>query len=152
MNAPAQLFVNAHHLRLASRLVAAVGACAMLSGCIGDLSRQAQIDPSSPVAPDVAKLSRANTDYPAFNEIPAKPTDVRPPQMYGQDADAVLAARDQVVAATADNTWTLSNTEGFAASAQRAAGANIAPPSATETEAFANSLRQRATPPPPPKR
>lgn len=152
MNAPAHLFVNARRARLAARLLAAACACALLSGCIGNPLKESAVDPASPVAPDVARLAYSNPDYPSFNEIPRPPADLKPAKIYGQEAAETLAARDQLIAATADNTWTLSNTQAFAARAQAAAGPDIPPASAKDTEAFAQSLRQRATPPPPPKR
>ncbi|RAK61219.1 hypothetical protein DJ021_16115 [Phenylobacterium hankyongense] len=137
---------------MAARLLACVGAAAFTSGCIGNPLAEAKIDPASPVAGEVAKLAHSNSDYPSFSEIPAKPTDLRPARMYGQAARDVDQARVQIEQATAPGTWTLNNTETFAAAARAAAGPDVAPASAADTEAFANTLRKRATPPPPPNR
>jgi hypothetical protein len=152
MNAPVRLFMNARQSRMAARLLACVGAAALTSGCVGNPLADAKIDPASPIAGEVAKLAHSNSDYPSFSEIPAKPTDVRPARMYGQAARDVEQARAQIERATAPETWTLNNTETFAATARAAAGRDIAPAKAADTEVFADTLRKRATPPPPPNR
>ena len=124
------------------------GAAALLSGCVGDRIASVKVDPTSPVAPEVAKMARASTAYPSFSDIPPQPTDIRPPKVYGQRAKQLLAARDQLEAATAPNTWTLSNTQGFVSQTRSQAGPAYAPPANT-AEAFANTVRKRATQPPP---
>jgi hypothetical protein len=152
MNASVRLFVNAHRSPKAARLVACAGIAALLGGCVGNPFKDAKVDPSSPVAAEVAKLARANKDYPSFSEIPPKPTDVRPIRMFGQAAKDIELARARLERETAPETWTLSNTEAFAAGARTAAGPDLPAADPRDTEAFANDLRSRATPPPPPKR
>lgn len=152
MNAPAHLFVNARRARLAARLLIGAGACALLSACVGNPLKEGAIDPASPVAADVKRLAYSNPDYPSFNEIPVKPADLKPARIYGEEAAALVTQRDQVVAATAPSTWTLSDTQAFADRATAVAGHEAAPTGSAETEAFAADLRKRATPPPPPKR
>ena len=126
---------------------------AILSGCAVNPFTDAKVDPASPVAGEVAKMAKTGGhDYPSFNEIPAVPNDVRPIRQYGVQAAKMEQARDDLVRATAPGTWTLQNTEAFASTARKAAGPEIAPAERTDTEAFANELRQRATPPPPPVR
>ncbi|WP_374470459.1 hypothetical protein [Phenylobacterium sp.] len=131
--------------------MACAGAGALLSGCVGDVFSDAKVDPASPVAGEVAKLTRADGDYPSFREIPAPPKDVRPKRLYGQAADEIEQSRAALERDTAPSSWTLQNTDTFAAGARRAAGPDDAPAPARGTEAFAEELRQRATPPPPPK-
>ena len=131
-------------------VVGAAAAAALLAGCANPIA-SVKVDPNSPIAPEVAKLASSDHDYPSFNEIPPKPTDLLPPKIYGERARAVVAARDRLVAATAPNTWTLNSTAAFQAGAQAAAGPNYTPAPA-DTEAFANSVRKRATPPPPANR
>jgi hypothetical protein len=152
MNASVRLFVNAHRSPTAARLVACAGLAALLGGCVGNPFKEAKVDPASPVAAEVAKVARANRDYPTFSEIPPKPTDVRPVRMFGQAAKDIEVAGAKLERETAPETWTLSNTEGFAAGARTAAGPELPPAEQRDTEAFANELRARATPPPPPKR
>jgi len=152
MNALDRKFMNAGKSMIAARFLGVAAATALLSGCVGSPIASAKVDPNSPIAAEVAKVSRQNRDYPSFNEIPPKPTDLLPLHVYGERANKVLAARDRLQAATAENTWTLGNTTAFAARARRDAGPNIGAPTAAETEAFANSVRKRATPPPPANR
>jgi hypothetical protein len=152
MNASVRLFVNVRAARLAPRLVACAGFAALLSGCIGNPLKEAKVDPASPVAAEVARVATLNKDYPSFREVPPKPKDVRPVRMFGQAARDVQAAGAKLDKQTGPETWTLDATEAFAARARAAAGPDIAPADPRDTEAFANELRQRATPPPPPKR
>lgn len=121
---------------------------ALLSGCATPVA-SVKVDPNSPIAPEVAKLARADKDYPSFNEIPAKPTDLPPPRIYGDRARELVVARDKLDVATASNTWTLGNTGSFQARAQAAAGPALGPSTNADTEAFAKAVRKRATPPPP---
>lgn len=145
MKAPVRLFA----------MVSGCGLAAALSGCVsGNPFAEAAVDPRSPVAADVARMANANQDFPAFSEIPAMPIDVRPPRAFGVAALEAEAARDRLERETAPGTWSLTGTETFASRAQIDAGPD-APPDGQDrraTEAFANELRKRATPPPPPKR
>ncbi|HVI32925.1 hypothetical protein [Phenylobacterium sp.] len=144
--------MNARQGSTAARLLAAAGASALLAGCASNPFDAAKVDPTSPVAGEVSRLVRANRDYPTFAEIPKKPTDVRPLRLFGQAADEVAAAGAALEQATAPSTWTLSNTDSFAARARSDAGPDAGPADPRSTEAFADDLRRRATPPPPPKR
>ncbi|THD80917.1 MAG: hypothetical protein E7812_05750 [Phenylobacterium sp.] len=130
--------------------MAGVGGCALVSACVGNPFRDAQIDPSSPVAAEVARIVPANTTYPTFAGIPAMPKDVRPVKQYGRDAAAVEKTRAQLERQTAPETWSLSDTEAFAAKARAEAGDEPAPTASGDTADFANTQRKRATPPPPP--
>jgi len=126
-------------------------AAALLAGCANPIA-SVKVDPSSPIAPEVAKLASADKDYPRFSEIPAKPTDLQPPRIYGDRARELVAARDRLEVATAPNTWTLNATTNFQARAQADAGPAYTAPAGSDTEAFANAVRKRATPPPPANR
>jgi hypothetical protein len=134
---------------LAARTAALAGVCLAVAGCTGVPFTDAKIDPASPVAADVAKMTRQPGKFPTFASIPPKPKDLRPVAQYGRDAQAVLAAGEALVAATAPSTWTLGDTEAFAEKARRDAGPQIEPPKPGDAEAFAKALRERATPPPP---
>jgi hypothetical protein len=125
------------------------GACLIVAGCAGVPFTDAKIDPASPVAADVAKMTRQDAKFPTFAGIPGKPKDVRPVAQYGQDARSVLAQGDALIAATQPSTWTLQGTEAFAERGRAAAGPQIEPPKPGDAEAFARELRERATPPPP---
>lgn len=129
--------------------VLAAGASVLLSGCIGNPFVDAKIDPSSPIAADVARMTRQDARFPTFAGIPKPPTDLRPAAQYGRNAQGVLAAGEQLVAATEPSTWTLQGTDAFAERARSDAGPQIDPPRPEDAEAFARELRERATPPPP---
>jgi len=144
MNASRPLFPAA--VRTAQWL-AAVSGCALLAGCIGNPLADAKIDPASPVAADVARMTRQGTDYPSFSEIPAAPKDIRPLALYGRQANDIKRAGDQLIAETAPHTWTLQGTEAFAEEARRRTP-DLPPPNPEDAEAFARELRERATPPP----
>jgi hypothetical protein len=129
--------------------LAILAGSALLAGCIGNPFKDAKVDPASPVAADVTRLTRQAGDFPTFASIPAAPKPDRPVAQYGRDAGSVIASGDALVAATEPGTWTLKNTEGFAETARRQAGPQIEPPKPGDAEAFAKALRERATPPPP---
>ncbi len=150
MNAPHRLFVIT---RPAARLAGALAGLGLV-GCASNPLATAPLDPNSPVAGQVAALAHQNGPYPTFAAMPQMPTDQRPVKAWGRSAEQIAAAGRALERETADSTWTLTGTESFAASARRMAGpAPTGPESTTAaTEAYANELRKRATPPPPPTR
>lgn len=130
--------------------VAGVGiGCALLAGCIGNPFKDAKVDPASPVAADVTRMTRQEGKYPTFADIPAAPKDIRPARQYRESAEQVLAEGEALKAATAPDTWTLEGTEAFAEAARKDAAPPPPVSAAGQTEAFAREQRQRATPPPP---
>lgn len=152
MKPPARLFVNAVRSLADARALAILAAGAAVSGCVGNPFQDAQVDPGSPIAAEVERVARANTDFPSFSEIPRVPDDVRPLRMFGESAREVELAGLKLERETGPETWTLQNTEGFASRARQDAGPELAPADPRDTEAFVNEQRRRATPPPPPKR
>jgi hypothetical protein len=143
MKARAGLFVTAARPGVAL----AVACAAIAGGCAGNPFDSAKIDPTSPVAGEVSRLARANSDFPSFSEIPPVPADVRPVRLYGRAAQKAREARTELEQSTAPSSWTLQSTEAFASGARSAAGAEPAPVTSGATEAFAEDLRRRATPP-----
>ena len=131
------------------KAVALISGCMLLGACVGNPFKDAAIDPASPVAADVARLSRGNATFPAFADIPKAPKDVRPLANYGRDAQSILNAGAALERDTAPDTWTLTGTDAFVEKAMRDAGPQIEPPKPGDAEAFARELRERATPPPP---
>jgi hypothetical protein len=150
MNALDRNFMNAAKITVVARLLGVASMAALVCGCASPVA-SAKVDPSSPIAAEVAKLATADRDYPKFSEIPAKPNDLRPARIYGERAQAVEAAGAKLDAATAPGSWTLDATSSFAARARADAGPELAAPVNDDTEAFASSVRKRATPPPPAK-
>lgn len=155
MNAPHRHFVTRFDRDKVFRLGAAVCVAALLSGCASPSPfATASVDPNSPIAAEVAAKAKANADYPSFSEIPAMPKDVRPPAAWGVAAREVAAAGEALERETAPNTWTLNaaDTERFAARARQDAGPESdARSTSAASEAFAREIRERATPPPPPR-
>ena len=146
MNASRPLFPIV--ARTAAGLIVAAGGLA-LNGCVGNPFGDNKVDLASPVAADVAKLSRQNGNLPTFASVPNPPKDLRPAPQYGRDARAAAAAAADLIAATEPGTWTLKDTEAFAATARKNAGPALEPANPADAEAFARELRERATPPPP---
>ena len=126
-----------------------VSGCLLLVSCVGNPFKDAAVDPASPVAADVARLTRGDAAFPGFEGIPKTPKDVRPLANYGRDAQAMLRAGAALERDTAPETWTLKGTDAFVEKAMRDAGPQIEPPKPGDAEAFARELRERATPPPP---
>jgi hypothetical protein len=151
MNAPRRNFMSLEAGARTARLVGGVAAASLLSACVGHIA-STRVDPHSPIAPVAAKLARADKDYPRFSEIPPAPKDVLPVRIFGQRASALETARNQLDTATAPNTWTLNNSETFAAKARREAGPDFSRRTPADTESFARDARRRATPPPPARR
>jgi hypothetical protein len=136
-------------LRRAGVLAAGLGGCALLGGCLGDPFKEAKVDPQSPVAADVVRVTSAKASFPRFRDIPAPSKDNRPIALYGQSAHQLEVAAAQVVQATEPNTWTLQNSEAFAEEARKNVGPELPPVSPSATDEDLKRLRERATPPPP---
>ena len=139
-------FPNA--VRSGATLIALSGGV-LLAGCVGNPFGAHPVDPASPVAAEVAQLSRKGGKFPTFASIPNPPTDVRPAPQFGRAAASVTSAGEALIAATEPSTWTLQGTDQFAEKARRDAGPTLEPAKPAEAEAFARELRERATPPPP---
>lgn len=113
------------------------------------------IDQKSPAAAAVADILNAPGDYPTFAGIPEVPTDLRPASDYKAEVEGQRQTAEALAAAVAPETWTLSETDAFAAQAMADAkvGTVTAPTDAemAESEAYARALRAKASPPPRPK-
>jgi hypothetical protein len=152
MHIRSSLFVNVPRGHSAAKLLAVAAACGLTSACVGNPFKDARVDPRSPIAAEVATNVRPNAAYPTFRSIPPIPKDVRPHRQYGVQAGQTEKQAADLKAATADNTWTLNNSETFAAQARADAGPELPPGQTADTEAFAKGQKARATPPPPPPR
>jgi len=132
------------------------GLAAGLTACASSISpfKPPPADPSSPVAAAANAAAKDSRDAvaPRFIDIPAIPTDVRTPVQFKKAVGAEKIAADKLKRDTAPGTWTLSDTEAYAAKARKI---GKAPPSdiptdadRAATEAFAKAARERATAPP----
>lgn len=150
MNAPHRLFVIALPSGGLVGTLAALG----LAGCASNPLATAPVNPASPVAAEVARIGQNPGQFPTFQQIPAFPKDQRPLAAWAPAAAKIERIGLDVERQTADNTWTLTATDAYAAKALRQL--DSAPAAADSTtavsEAYAKAQRKRATPPPPPKR
>lgn len=136
----------------AARLAAAAGAFALLGACASvNPFASAPIDPASAVAGDVARIGEVRRPFPKFSDVPSMPSDVRPLAQWGQAAEELRQAGARLEAETAPETWSLEASEAFSSRAAAVLDANGQGTGLTGTEAFAQRLRERATPPPPPR-
>lgn len=96
--------------------------------------------------------SGAQAGYPTFAAIPQAPNDVRPARAWRDNIAGVQAAGARLAAETAPSTFSLTGTEDFAETTRRRLDAGGPAPDAAASQAaadaFARSIRQRATPPP----
>jgi hypothetical protein len=141
------------------RLALLAGAATVLTACAGitvaEPGSAAQVDPGSPAAAAVAKGAAESGPWPTFAGIPQVPGDIRSSASWreaiaDQEAEGLYTARN-----AAPETWSLTATEAFEANARQEANPlGLHAPTAAEmaeSEAFARSLRKRATPPPSPR-
>ena len=145
--------------RTASRMALIAGAGLLLCACaslptVDETFAAPPIDQKSPAAAAVADVLNAPGDYPTFAGIPEVPTDLKTPEQYKADVTGQQQTAEALIAATAPSTWTLSETDAFAAQAMTEAkvGTVNAPTDAevASSEAYARALRAKASPPPRP--
>ena len=110
------------------------------------------MDPQSPVYQDVMAATQHPGPYPQFAEIPKIPTDVRPVSAWFASVAEVEHDKSSLNTAVAALPPVPADTESFAANAlseAKAPAADAPPPDAADqSQAYAQSLRQRAIPPP----
>jgi hypothetical protein len=131
---------------------AGVSLFGVLSGCVTAPFHDAKVDPRSPIAAEVAKTVNPDAPYPTFATFPAKPKDLRPARQYGRAAAAVESEAAKIIKATSEESWTLTDAEGFAAQARAEAGPAAPAAIPGDAEAFAKQQKARANPPSPVKR
>jgi hypothetical protein len=138
----------------------AAGAGLLLCACaslptVDETLATPPIDQKSPAAAAVADILGAPGDYPTFASIPEVPTDLKTAEEYKADVAGQQQTAEALVAATAPSTWTLSETDAFAAQAMAEAKVDtVTAPTDAEvasSEAYARALRAKASPPPRPK-
>ncbi len=146
--------------RLVSRMALVAGAGWLLCACAGlptvdEKLAVPPIDQKSPAAAAVADILGAPGEYPTFAGIPETPTDLKTADQYKADVIGQEETAAALAAAVAPSTWTLSETDAFAAQAMADAkvGTVSAPTDAemASSEAYARALRAKASPPPRPK-
>jgi hypothetical protein len=149
MNARAPQISGEQARRLFSRLSACAALGALLTGCVGDPVRSAKIEATSPIGADATRIVQANPTWPRFRDIPPAPKDVRPAQSYGAAASEIVDAGNKLEQATAPGTWSLTPSLVADSGANRLSQEEEI--EGRDSDAFARSARERATPPPPPR-
>jgi hypothetical protein len=149
MNAREPHFSGDEARRLFGRLSVCAAMGALLAGCVGDPVGSAKIDAKSPIAADATRIVQTNQKWPRFRDIPPAPKDVRPAQSYGVAAAEILDAGNKLEQATAPGTWSL--TPSLMSDSGTSRLSQEEEIKSRDTDAFARSARERATPPPPPR-
>lgn len=134
---------------------AAMSLCACVTVPAVEPYADAEVDPNSPAAAAIqAQASQAAT-FPTFEGIPQTPNDLRTEEGWRMAVAEVESDGVGLLQATAPVTWTLSDSEGFAARMRALIDFDPSDiPSANqaaETAAWAARMRARATPPPRPR-
>lgn len=140
------------------RLALCLGAAVSLAACVSppNLVGPPPIDATSPVAQDVIAASQVKGPFPHFRDIPAVPKDVRPVTAWRTSVLAMISQRDALASTIAATPFEIADPDLWAKNVRSQSGLETvgpapSPASNSETEAFAKALRDRATPPPPPK-
>jgi hypothetical protein len=138
--------------RLGLVVVAAAGMTACVSRA-GLESSAAPVDPDSRIGQAMIEAARNPGPYPKFSDIPKVPADMVHPASFAELV-APLEAQRAALAAHVGALPTASSDVTQAEAARLRALIAIEPPAADATaraEAYAQSLRQRAKPPPAPR-
>ena len=104
-----------------------------------------------PLPPDLVAEAQKPHPFPTYCSIPPIPTDVRSAEGFKAAVQDVELAKSELAAQVADERWSLSGTDTFAAGARSTAAPPPAMPSETDTVAFLKAMKKRATPPPRPR-
>jgi hypothetical protein len=137
---------------LAAGLAAGAAGCALPGKTHG--SSGLSVDPHSEVAQHVAYASSHPGPYPKFSQIPPLPRDVRPPSAYRAAVLDMTARRQALEGQTAALPPPETDAEDVAGDLRSRLPNNEPPPAEDaqqQTEAYGRALRERATPPPPPR-
>jgi hypothetical protein len=152
------LATGAAIIAIAVAMAAALSACSaihatgdVLAGAGRDVREATHlaplgVDPSSPVAADVAAAEQTTAPIPSFASVPPKPTDVRSAAAYKGQVVDVVGARRSLSGWEAANPPLATDTEAYA-EAQRAKLADqhaVSDAQQAESEAFAKKLRDAA--------
>ncbi len=117
----------------------------------GHASAAASCAAPPPLPPDLVAEAKKPHPFPTYCSIPPIPTDVRSAEGFKAAVQDVELAKSELAAQVADERWSLSGTDTFAAGARSTAAPPPPMPSETDTEAFLKAMKKRATPPPRPR-
>ena len=134
---------------------AAASLCACVTVPAVEPYADAEVDPNSTAAAAIQAQAAQPGAFPTFAGIPEMPNDLRTEEGWRMAVTEVEGDGVALLNATAPSTWSLNDTEGFAARMQALIdfdpGDVPSAGQAAETEAWAARMRARATPPPRPR-
>lgn len=117
------------------------------------LTRAAEDEAISPLAPTIQELVDANRRYPRWEDFPATPVGVPTSQAISTQVASLQGESTALAQQTAAIDWTLEDPGGFAQAVRSRVEASRPSASTVQTqadvEAFAQRLRARAVAPPP---
>jgi hypothetical protein len=137
-------------------LAAGAAGIALSCGCASrpDLVERSRIEAGSPVAAAIVEAKANPGPAPTFADIPKAPTDMRPGSSWAAPSSA-LQSEGQKLAAAAQMPVEISDPDALSKRLRAQSGLDaISAPAVSATpelEAQAREMRERATPPPPPK-
>lgn len=104
------------------------------------------VDPSSPVAADVARAEQINGPIPSFASVPPKPTDIRPAAAYKSQVVGVVGDRRALSQWEAAHPPVNSDTDAFASAQQAklAGEKQVSSEKEAESAAFSKRLHEAA--------
>lgn len=144
--------------RTCGRLLFSAAGAMTLAACVSvpnEPYANAAVDRNSPASEQVAAQAAQNAPFPTFGSIPQAPGDVRSVEGWNIAVSAIGADRARLLAETAPGTFSLTDTDGFAAAVRSTIAYDLAdvPPAdqAAQSAAWATKMRERATPPPRPR-
>ncbi len=111
------------------------------------------VDQTSPVVKEVEAASRLNAAYPRFSDIPDVPRDIRPVRAWSRSIYDTLRLRRLLIIEASVAGPAPSDTDAFAQGLRDATTSPGAPPAQTaaqagqQTGAFVQGARERAKPP-----
>lgn len=133
---------------------AALAAAAALAGCVSNRVG-APVGKTSPAAPAVAELPKTLGPFPRWSQFPRGPQPVPPPSEIASSVADLQTAQANLLSSESKLQWTLSGTTAFAEEARGQINPAYTTPAPADeraqAEAYAKSLREKATPPPAPK-
>ena len=133
-------------------VLALAGVLTATGGCVGSFDPQTEA--ASPLAPRIQELVESHDRYPRWEDFPKASTDTPTPAYVANQVQTLGQSNQTLAAQVAAIDWTLNTDPTVLENLIRekfdpAAMAPIGPQSPAEIEALAESLRRRATPPPP---
>ena len=141
----------ARDFSMTGRRLLGLGAALCLLAGPARVMAQAACAAPPPLPPDLVAEAKQPHPFPTFCSIPPIPTDIRSAQGFKAAVQDVQLAKAELASQVAEDRWSLTGTEDFAAGARSTAAPPPPMSSEADTEAFLKAMKKRATPPPRPR-